>query len=200
MGCLVEVGEMGPVARWLQGGLALLVVLTLACQGGSPAASQRGGGSNAPREQVLRVPVTEPPTLDPGLATDHTSLDVIWQMFEGLISFDEQGNVYNINADTIAAEIAAHLQAEKLILLTDVDGILKDRNDPASRISRLTVDEAERLASDGVVSSGMLPKISAIAHLIRRGVKSAHIINGSKRNALLYEVFTDEGAGTMITK
>jgi acetylglutamate kinase len=112
---------------------------------------------------------------------------------------DEQGNIYNINADTIAAEIAVHLQAEKLILLTDVDGILLDRDDPSSRLSRLTADEAERLVRDRVVSSGMLPKIAAIAHLIRRGVRSAHIINGSKRNALLNEVFTDEGAGTMIT-
>jgi acetylglutamate kinase len=112
---------------------------------------------------------------------------------------DEQGNVYNINADTIASEIAAYLHAEKLILLTDVDGILTDLNDPSSRISRLSVEEAERLVADRVASSGMLPKIAAIAHLIRRGVRSAHIINGSKRNALLYEVFTDEGAGTMIT-
>jgi acetylglutamate kinase len=112
---------------------------------------------------------------------------------------DEQGNVYNINADTIAAEIAVRLQAEKLILLTDVDGILRDRDDPSSRISRISVDEAERLVRERVVSSGMLPKIAAIAHLIRRGVRSAHIINGSKRNALLHEVFTDEGAGTMIT-
>ena len=112
---------------------------------------------------------------------------------------DEQGNVYNINADTIAAEIAVHLAAEKLILLTDVDGILLDQQDPASRLSRLSVDEAERLVRERVVSSGMLPKIAAITHLIRRGVRSAHIINGSKRNALLYEVFTDQGAGTMIT-
>jgi acetylglutamate kinase len=112
---------------------------------------------------------------------------------------DEQGNVYNINADTIAAEIAAHLEAEKLILLTDVDGILRDRNDPSSRISRLTVDEAETLVKDKTVSAGMLPKVAAIARLIRRGVRSAHIINGNRRNALLYEVFTDEGAGTMIT-
>ena len=112
---------------------------------------------------------------------------------------DEQGNVYNINADTIAAEIAVHLKAEKLILLTDVDGILLDRNDPQSRISRLSVEEAESLVKNKVVSEGMLPKIAAITHLIRRGVRSAHIINGSKRNALLYEVFTDEGAGTMIT-
>ena len=113
---------------------------------------------------------------------------------------DEQGNIYNINADTIAAEIAVELKAEKLILMTDVDGILRDRNDINSRISRLTVDEAEKLVKEKVVSSGMLPKIAAIAHLIRRGVRSAHIINGNKRNALLYEVFTDEGAGTMITE
>jgi acetylglutamate kinase len=112
---------------------------------------------------------------------------------------DDQGNVYNINADTIAAEIAVHLQAEKLILMTDVDGILENRDDPQSRISRLTVEEAERLVNERIVSSGMLPKIAAITHLIRRGVRSAHIINGSKRNALLREVFTDEGAGTMIT-
>jgi acetylglutamate kinase len=112
---------------------------------------------------------------------------------------DEQGNIYNINADTIAAEIAVHLEAEKLVLLTDVDGILRDRNDPTTRMSRLTVDEADRLVKERVVSSGMLPKIAAIVSLIRRGVRSAHIINGSKRNALLHEVFTDEGAGTMIT-
>ncbi|MGA9769800.1 MAG: acetylglutamate kinase [Blastocatellia bacterium] len=112
---------------------------------------------------------------------------------------DEQGNVYNINADTVAAEIAVHLKAEKLVLLTDVDGVLLDRNDPLSRISRLTIEEAERLVQDRVVSAGMLPKIAAITRLIRRGVRSAHIINGVKRNALLHEVFTDEGAGTMIT-
>ena len=112
---------------------------------------------------------------------------------------DDQGNVYNINADTIASEIAVHLKAEKLILLTDVDGILKDQNDPGSRMSRLTLEQAEQLARDKTVSAGMLPKIAAITSLIRRGVENAHIINGSRRNALLYEVFTDEGAGTMIT-
>ena len=111
---------------------------------------------------------------------------------------DDQGNVYNINADTIASEIAVHLNAEKLILLTDVDGILRDIQDPASRISRLTVEQAEQLVRDRTISTGMLPKVAAIASLLRRGVRSAHIINGSRRNALLYEVFTDEGLGTMI--
>ena len=130
----------------------------------------------------------------PQLLLDNGYIPVI-----SCLGADEQGNVYNINADTIAAEIAVHLKAEKLIVLTDVDGILMARNDPSSRISRISVDEAERLVKDRVVSSGMLPKIAAIAHLIRRGVRSAHIINGSRRNALLYEVFTDEGTGTMIT-
>jgi acetylglutamate kinase len=112
---------------------------------------------------------------------------------------DEQGNIYNINADTIAAEIAVHLEAEKLILLSDVDGVLKDLRNPGSRISRLTPDQADELVRERVITAGMLPKIAAIAHLIRRGVRSVHIINGSRRNALLYEVFTDEGTGTMVT-
>jgi acetylglutamate kinase len=129
------------------------------------------------------------------LLIDHGYIPVI-----SSLGADEQGNVFNINADTIAAEIAVHLQAEKLVLLTDVDGILLDRSDPSSRISKLSIEEAERLVKQGIVSAGMLPKISAIAHLIRRGVRSAHIINGNKRNALLHEVFTDEGAGTMFTQ
>ena len=85
------------------------------------------------------------------------------------------------------------------VTTTQRSKIASARSTPSSRISRLTVDEAEALVKDKTVSAGMLPKIAAIARLIRRGVRSAHIINGNKRNALLYEVFTDEGAGTMIT-
>jgi acetylglutamate kinase len=129
------------------------------------------------------------------LLLDHNYIPVI-----SSLGADEQGNIYNINTDTIAAEIAVRLKAEKLVLLTDVDGILLDLGDPSSRISRLSIEEGERLVRDRVVSAGMLPKISAIAGLIRRGVRSAHIINGNKRNALLHEVFTDEGAGTMFTE
>src|ERR1041384_404462 len=95
----------------------------------------------------------------PKLLLDNDYIPVI-----SSLGADDQGNIYNINADTIAAEIAVHLQAEKLILLTDVDGILRDRNDSASRISRLTVEDADRLVRERVVSAGMLPKIAAIAH------------------------------------
>jgi acetylglutamate kinase len=112
---------------------------------------------------------------------------------------DDEGNVYNINADTVAAEIAVHLQADKLITLTNVDGIYLDIKDPNSKISRLSLTEATQLIQSSNITAGMIPKLTAIASLLRRGVKSAHIINGSRRNALLQEIFTDEGTGTMIT-
>ena len=111
---------------------------------------------------------------------------------------DEEGMVFNINADTIAAEIAVQLEAEKLILLSDVDGIFLRAGEPETKLSRLTGTEAEALVRDGAATGGMIPKLQSIAALLRRGVKSAHIINGSARNALLAEVFTDEGTGTMI--
>jgi acetylglutamate kinase len=111
---------------------------------------------------------------------------------------DDEGKVFNINADTIASEIAVRLEAEKLILLSDVDGIYLRAGEPESKLSRLTCAEAEALVTSGAATGGMIPKIQSLAELLRRGVKSAHIVNGSKRNALLSEVFTDEGTGTMI--
>ncbi|HJU57069.1 MAG TPA: acetylglutamate kinase [Pyrinomonadaceae bacterium] len=111
---------------------------------------------------------------------------------------DQKGTVFNINADTIAAEIAVRLGAEKLILLSDVDGIYLRTGEPETKLSRLTIDEAEALIRDGAATGGMIPKLQSITGLIRRGVRSAHIINGTARNALLAEVFTDEGTGTMI--
>ncbi|HEX7997700.1 MAG TPA: acetylglutamate kinase [Pyrinomonadaceae bacterium] len=111
---------------------------------------------------------------------------------------DAEGTVFNINADTIAAEIAVRLQAEKLILLSDVEGIRLRAEEPESKLSKLTADEAEALVRDGAATGGMIPKLQSITGLLRRGVRSAHIINGGLRNALLAEVFTDEGTGTMI--
>lgn len=111
---------------------------------------------------------------------------------------DSEGTVFNINADTIAAEIAVQLKAEKLILLSDVDGIYLRAAEPETKLSRLTVAEAEQLVTDGRASGGMIPKLQSIAELLRRGVHSAHIISGTNRNALLSEIFTDQGTGTMI--
>jgi len=111
---------------------------------------------------------------------------------------DSEGTVFNINADTIAAEIAVQLKAEKLILLSDVDGIYLRAGEPDTKLSRLTVAEAEQLVTDGRATGGMIPKLQSIAELLRRGVHSAHIISGTNRNALLSEIFTDQGTGTMI--
>jgi acetylglutamate kinase len=111
---------------------------------------------------------------------------------------DSEGTVFNINADTIAAEIAIQLKAEKLILLSDVDGIYLRAGQPETKVSRVTVLEAEQLITNGQATGGMIPKLQSITKLLRRGVHSAHIISGTNRNALLSEIFTDQGTGTMI--
>ncbi|MBA3322448.1 MAG: acetylglutamate kinase [Pyrinomonadaceae bacterium] len=124
---------------------------------------------------------------------DHDYLPVV-----SSLGADAEGRVFNINADTIAAEIAVRLKAEKLILLSDVGGIYLRPGEAETKLSRLTADEAEALVRDGVATGGMIPKLQSITALLRRGVGSAHIIHGSLRNALLSEIFTDEGTGTMI--
>jgi acetylglutamate kinase len=111
---------------------------------------------------------------------------------------DVEGTVFNINADTIAAEIAGQLKAEKLILLSDVDGIYLRAGEPETKLSRLTADEAAVMINDGTATGGMIPKLQSIIALLRRGVHSAHILSGTSRNALLTEIFTDSGTGTMI--
>lgn len=111
---------------------------------------------------------------------------------------DYEGGVFNINADTIAAEIAVCLQAEKLITMSDVGGVYLKPDDPSSKLSRITAGELDALIDEGVATGGMIPKLQAVAELLKRGVKSAHIISGHARNALLSEIFTDEGTGTMI--
>ncbi len=111
---------------------------------------------------------------------------------------DDDGQIFNINADTIAAEIAAQLKAEKLILLSDVNGIYLDANDETTKLSRLTVAEAEAMIESGKATGGMIPKLQNLISIVNGGVKSAHVIGGNVRNALLSEVFTDQGTGTMI--
>jgi acetylglutamate kinase len=124
---------------------------------------------------------------------DHGYLPVI-----SSLGADAEGMVFNINADTIASEIAVQLKAEKLIMLSDVDGIYLTSGDLDTKLSRLTAAEARELISNGAATGGMIPKLQSISVLLERGVHSAHIISGTKRNALLSEVFTDKGTGTMI--
>ena len=115
------------------------------------------------------------------------------------IGCDRDGNTYNINGDTAAAHIAGALGAERLIMLTDIAGILRDRNDPASLIPAITIDEAKQLREDGVISGGMIPKVECCIDAIHRGVKNAIIMDGRIPHSILMEILTDEGAGTMVS-
>jgi acetylglutamate kinase len=114
------------------------------------------------------------------------------------VAADDSGQAYNINADTVAGEIAAALGAEKLILLTDTRGILTDYKDPSTLIPKVDIPEARQLINDGVVSGGMIPKVTCCVRSLAQGVKAAHIIDGRIPHALLLEIFTDVGIGTMI--
>ena len=130
----------------------------------------------------------------------HLLLDGDYLPIISSLGADDDGKVFNINADTIAAEIAVGLQAEKLILLSDVNGIYLDPSDESSKIARLTADEALEMIDSGKATGGMIPKLQSLISLLERGVRSAHVISGSTRNALLSEVFTDEGTGTMVVQ
>jgi acetylglutamate kinase len=116
------------------------------------------------------------------------------------IGVDDNANTLNLNADTVAGDIAAEVDAEKLIILTDVPGILKDPNDPETLIKRVKIDEIMELIDKGVVTDGMIPKVSTCINAIENGVKSAHIIDGRIKHSVLLEIFTKKGIGTMITK
>lgn len=114
------------------------------------------------------------------------------------IGCDNYGNTYNINGDTAAAFIAGALKAQNLILMTDIAGILKDQNDPSSIIKELTVTEAQKLYSDGIVTKGMIPKVGCCVGAIGMGVEQVVIIDGTVEHSILMEILTDEGVGTMI--
>jgi acetylglutamate kinase len=114
------------------------------------------------------------------------------------IGIGAEGQAYNINADTAAGAIATALSADKLVYLTDVAGVQADRDYPASLIGQIKASEVERLIEDGVVDGGMIPKLEAAAEAVRHGVHRAHILDGRVAHALLVELFTDAGLGTMV--
>jgi acetylglutamate kinase len=111
---------------------------------------------------------------------------------------DKKGNTYNINGDTAAAHIAGSLQAQRLIMMTDIAGILRDKDDPSTLIPELTVPEAKKLYDEGVVSGGMIPKVDCCIEAINEGVKNVVIMDGRVPHSILMELLTDEGAGTWI--
>ena len=113
---------------------------------------------------------------------------------------DAEGNTYNINGDTAAAYIAGALGAERLIMMTDIAGVLRDKNDPSTLIPELTIDQAVELFEQNVIAGGMIPKVECCIDAIHRGVESAIIMDGRVPHSILMEILTDEGAGTMVVK
>ena len=115
------------------------------------------------------------------------------------IASDRHGNTYNINGDTAAAHIAGALGAERMILMTDIAGILKDKDDPSTLIPHVTIAEAKKLYDEGVISGGMIPKVDCCIEALTHGVKNVVIMDGRTPHSILMELLTDEGAGTMVT-
>ena len=116
------------------------------------------------------------------------------------VGCDSEGNSYNINADTAAAFIAGALEAERLIMMTDIDGILRDKDDPSTIIPHLTIEEIEQLKGEGIISGGMIPKVDCCIEAIHKGVKNVVIMDGRVPHSILMELLTDEGAGTMVSE
>lgn len=116
------------------------------------------------------------------------------------IGCDKQGNAYNINGDTAAAFIAGALGAQRLIMMTDIDGILRDKDDPSTIIPHLNLKEIEQLKAEGIISGGMIPKVDCCTEAIHKGVKNVVIMDGRVPHSILMELLTDEGAGTMVSK
>lgn len=128
-------------------------------------------------------------------------LDLIEKQYIPVVSTvgcDKEGNVYNINADTAASYIAGAMKAERLITMTDIPGILRDVNDPDSIIKRVNIEEARQLFREGVISGGMIPKVECCIEAIEKGVRRVTILDGRVPHAVLLELLTNEGAGTMV--
>ncbi len=140
--------------------------------------------------------------IDTDMEAVNEILDNGWIPVISTIGYDESGNCYNINADTVAAAVAGALKAEALISMTDTIGLCKDKDDPSTLIHRVYVSDTPALIADGIISGGMIPKIDGMTQALRQGCKKAFIIDGRVPHSILMEMLTDEGMGTMfrITK
>ena len=184
-------GVVGRVNKQIVNGLNQLGARAVGLSGSDGSlveARPWGDGSHGLVGDVARV---NPDVLEPLLERGY--VPVI-----SSVAATTDGRSHNINADTVAGEIAASLEAEKLILLTDTPGILRDRNEPESLIRKIRLSEARQLIEDGVVAGGMTPKTECCIRALAQGVSAAHIVDGRVPHALLLEVFTDAGIGTMV--
>ena len=188
---VVEMVLVGRVNKQIVNGLNKLGARAVGLSGSDGVlveARPWGDGSQGLVGDVARV---NPEVLEPLLEKGY--VQVI-----SSVAATRAGVAHNINADTVAGELAAALEAEKLILLTDTPGILRDRDNPESLIHQLRLSEARQLIEDGIVAGGMTPKTECCIRALAQGVAAAHILDGRVPHALLLEVFTDAGIGTMV--
>jgi acetylglutamate kinase len=162
-----------------------------------------------PPTEVLDPETGEKRLVDYGLVGDVTAVDtsLVRLLLENKyvpviasLGSDGSGNILNINADTVASVIAKDLAAAKLVILTGVPGLLRDKSDPKSLVSRITTDEAKAAMKDGSVAGGMLPKLRALVDAVEGGVERGHILSGTIPGAILLELFTSAGSGTLIAE
>lgn len=167
------------------------------------------GGSNVLQGEKLMLPGEDGSPLDLGFVGQVTQVDraVIESVAYAnqvpvipSMAIDAQGQKYNVNADTAAMAVAEALGAEKLIFLSDVNGVRRDKKDPSTIIHSLTADEARNLIRDKVIDAGMIPKIEACLATLSRGVRQVHIVDGRLRHSLLLEIYTTSGIGTEIVQ
>ena len=188
---VVEMVRVGRVNKQIVNGLNKLGAKAVGLSGSDGMlveARPWGNGSHGLVGDVARI---NPDVLEPLLNKGY--VPVI-----SSVAATRDGTAHNINADTVAGELAAALEAEKLILLTDTPGILRDRENPESLIPQLRLSEARQLIEEGVVAGGMTPKTECCIRALAQGVSAAHILDGRVPHALLLEVFTDAGIGTMV--
>ena len=189
---VVEMVLVGRVNKQIVNGLNQLGTRAVGLSGSDGQlveARPWGDGSHGLVGDVARV---NPDVLEPLLERGYVPV------ISSVAATPDDGRAHNINADTVAGELAAALEAEKLILLTDTPGILRDRDDPDSLIRKLRLGEARQLIDDGVVAGGMTPKTECCVRALAQGVSAAHIVDGRVAHALLLEAFTDAGIGTMV--
>lgn len=194
---------MEVVEMVLAGKVNKQIVEMIAQQGGCPV------GLTGKDGKIIRAKKLEKDGIDLGYVGDIVKVNT--RLMKSLIdnSFipiiapigsDDEGNTYNINADYAAVAIAAAMKAEKLVFLTDVEGVLKDKDDASSLISFLSDEEAKKYIEEGVIAGGMIPKVECCMKALEQGVPMVHILDGRKKHALVLEIYTPNGIGTMMYK
>ena len=179
-------------------------IVTEICQCGVKAVGISGKDGNTVKAKKIEKDgvdygnVGDVVSVDPGLIQSLIENDFIPVIAP--IGKDDEGNTYNINADYMAVAIAGALKAQKLVFLTDVEGVLKDVHNPRSVLSFIKVDEVQGLKDDGTISGGMIPKVDCCLEAVEKGVDHVHILDGRVEHCLILEIFTPEGIGTMIER